>query len=171
MNHEIFICYSKKDISFVESLVQKMELAGFSCWFEDRDLSKDSLDAEKTIEAINKSKIFILVFTDSIIDSDRAIRETEIAINSGCVIIPFKLTRNDPTGSMRYYLASLHWFDVSDLSRDVAVEKLIDLVESIIKGKNTKGYNRPVNKKKQKTVLLMLALFFVLLIVFFFYDP
>ena len=98
MNHEVFISYSNKDKNVADAIVNRFESSGLKCWYAPRDINPGSEWAESIVEAIKASKKMILIFTDYSNASKQVVREVETAINSGVVVIPFKLTASNPSG-------------------------------------------------------------------------
>ena len=150
MNHEVVISYSNKDKNVADAIVNRFESSGLKCWYAPRDINPGSEWAESIVEAIKASKKMILIFTDYSNASKQVVREVETAINSGVVVIPFKLTASNPSGSMEYYLSTLHWLDAMDKPLDNAIN---DLKEMVINIDASKSY---VQKKKRnlKTIII-----------------
>ena len=64
MAHDVFISYSKKDKAVADAICARLEQDGVRCWYAPRDIAPGADWAASIIEAIEKTKIMVLVFTD-----------------------------------------------------------------------------------------------------------
>lgn len=74
----------------------------------------------------------VLVFSDYSNTSRQVYREVDTAVSLGKPIIPFKCSDTMPTGSMRYYLSSLHWLDAVDEPLEQAIDVLAQRVKGLM---------------------------------------
>lgn len=124
MEHDVFISYSHEDANIADAICNRLESSGIRCWYAPRNIQPGHEWAEEIIDALGRSKIMILVFTDSSNDSTQVKREVSTAISNGVTIIPFKCTESQPTGSMQYYLSTLHWLDAMTDPLEASIAKL-----------------------------------------------
>ena len=134
MAHDVFISYSHKDKVVADAICARLEQDGARCWYAPRDITPGADWAGAIIEAINNTKIMVLVFTDFSNSSQQVMREISNAVSSGVTIVPFKLTESLPTQSMQYYLSTVHWLDAINRPLANSIEQLNDLVQALLNG-------------------------------------
>ena len=130
--HDVFISYSHKDAQVADAICHHMEEAGIRCWYAPRNIGPGAEWADAIIEALEECSIVVLVFTDYSNASRQVQREVDTAVTLGKTIIPFKRTQADPTGSMRYYLSTLHWLDAVDTPLDKSIKELVGRAQAIL---------------------------------------
>ncbi len=134
MAHDVFISYSKKDKAVADAICARLEQDGVRCWYAPRDIAPGADWAASIIEAIEKTKIMVLVFTDFANASRQVLREINNAVRCGVVIVPFHLTRSEPSKGMRYYLSTVHWLDAMDAPLENSILQLSRKVCSVMSG-------------------------------------
>ena len=132
MEHDVFISYSHKDTNIADAICNRLESNGIRCWYAPRNIQPGHEWAEDILLALGESKVMVLVFTDSSNNSTQVKREVSAAISNGVTIIPFKCTISQPTGSMQYYLSTLHWMDAMTDSLEASIAKLSDECHRIL---------------------------------------
>jgi len=111
MGHDVFISYSNKDKTVADAVCAKLEQNRVRCWIAPRDVNAGSEYGESIIEAINNSRVMVLIFSKSANESPQIRREVERAVNKGVVIVPFRIEDVIPTKSLEYFIGSVHWLD------------------------------------------------------------
>lgn len=114
MAHDVFISYSHRDKPTADAICAKLEAGGLRCWYAPRDIEPGTDWAAAIIDAIESSRAFVLVFTSHSNVSQQVMREVSKAVQQGIPIIPFKLTKEEPSKGMEYYLTTVHWLDAMD---------------------------------------------------------
>jgi hypothetical protein len=109
--HDAFVSYSTADKPVADAIVSRLEQAGIRCWIAPRDVIPGMVWAEAIIEAIDTSRLMVVVLSGAANQSRQVIREVERAVAHGVVVIPFRIESILPTGAMAYYLGSEHWLD------------------------------------------------------------
>jgi hypothetical protein len=109
--HEVFISYSSKNKNIADAIVADLEQNSIRCWYAPRDIYPGEDWAGAIKNAIESTKIFILVFTDESNRSHQVTNEVTLAVNNGKIIIPFRLSGADMNDTLQYYLSSVHWLD------------------------------------------------------------
>ena len=132
MAHDVFISYSHKDKAIADAICAKLEQDGSRCWYAPRDIRAGADWAASIIDAIESSKVMVLVFTDSSNASQQVLREINNAVSAGVVLVPFKLTAKPPNRGMQYYLSTVHWLDAMDGPREKRISDLSELVRTIL---------------------------------------
>ena len=111
MAREVFISYAADDRLAADAVCSRLEHAGFRCWIAPRDVVPGSEWASAIVEAIGAAPVFVLVFSAHTNASRHVRREVELAIQSGQIVVPFRIEAAEPEGSLRYYIADAHWLD------------------------------------------------------------
>lgn len=111
MNHDVFISYSSRNKYVADAVVHCLEENKIRCWIAPRDIIGGAEYADVITDAIKCSKIFILVYSEYAAISRFCKQETNLALSSGKVIIPFKIDSSQLSGSMEFYLNDKHWID------------------------------------------------------------
>lgn len=62
-------------------------------------------------EAIDGSRVMVLVFSANANDSDQVKREVHQAVSKGVIVIPLRLEAVTPKGALQYYMTAVHWLD------------------------------------------------------------
>jgi Tol biopolymer transport system component len=130
MGHDVFVSYSTKDKTITDTIVASMEQNQIRCWYAPRDI-KPSEDWGKAISnAVEQSKVFLLIFSGNSNRSQRVLDELNLAISQEITILPFRIENLEPDGAMRLHLSSRHWLDAYDPSWESHIKKLINTVSS-----------------------------------------
>ena len=162
MDHEIFISYSSKQKSIADGVCHYLEENGFKCWMAPRDIPIGSEYGDLIEQAIKKSKLVVLVFSQTASMSKWVKGEINVAFTEDKPILPFRVDDTEIKGTFRVMLNQMHWIDAFPNYSD----KLPNLEKSIcgILGKqitlpNDQHINKPQQKKKFPVwaILLLLA--------------
>jgi formylglycine-generating enzyme required for sulfatase activity len=132
MTHEVFISYSSKDKPIADGICANLESAGVRCWIAPRDIAPGEDWPTAITDAIENSRILVLVFTANSNASEDVSRELYLAANSKLVIIPFKIENVEPEAGKRYYLARTHWLDAMNPPTKEQIAILVQRVKSIL---------------------------------------
>ncbi|MEO6012650.1 MAG: TIR domain-containing protein [Devosia sp.] len=111
MAHDVFISYSSIDKVEALAACATFEAAGIRCWIAPRDVPGGGEWAEAIIDAIEGARIMVLLFSANSNESRQVRREIELAVSRGLTIMPLRLEQIQPTKSMAYYMAGIHWID------------------------------------------------------------
>ena len=89
MAHEVFISYSTKDKAVADAVCARLEQDNCRCWYAPRDIMPGADWAGSIIEAIEQSKVMVLIFTDFANESRQVLREINLlqvgtAIEDSC---------------------------------------------------------------------------------------
>ena len=146
MAHDVFISYSHKDKAAADAICARLEREGIRCWYAPRDIEPGADWAGSIIDAIEETKILVLVFTDFSNASRQVLREVNNAVRTGAVIVPFRMTDSAPSGGMRYYLSAVHWLDAMNGTLEQNIEELCGVAKSVLGD----GHTRTVKEKDTK---------------------
>ena len=146
MNHDVYVCYSPRDKMAADQVVRAIEAGGVSCWVAPRDLQPGASWGAEILGAIETSKVFVLLFSQYVNDSQQALREVEAALMNDTVIIPFRIEDIQPEKKMSYFLASMHWIDAFSQPPEPHLHQLVEAICAHL-GSNPKAakWTRPSN--------------------------
>ena len=111
MAHEIFISYSSLDRKAAEAICEDLERRGILCWMAPRDIVPGMPWAESIVDALESSKVMVLVYSASANVSVQIHREVERAVHKNINIVPIRIEDAVPTRTMEYFISATHWFD------------------------------------------------------------
>ena len=109
--YDIFISYSSHDIESVMSLCNYIEQHNLRCFVAHRDIPRGVVWARSIVEAIESSRMMIVVFSKAFNESEQVDREIELACEAKMPILSVKLTTDQYTGAKRYYLNNINWIN------------------------------------------------------------
>jgi hypothetical protein len=109
--HRVFISYSKPDLEVARDLCSYLEAEGILCWIAPRDVIPGSNFPGSIIDAIDESRVVVLIFSKSSDNSPHVIRELTRAVTRNLLILPFRIEDILPTKNMDYLINIPHWFD------------------------------------------------------------
>jgi hypothetical protein len=129
---DVFISYSSKDKPIADATCAMLEQHGIRCWIAPRDILPGKTWAGSIIEAINVSRMMVLVFSGHCNTSPQIEREVERAINRGIPIIPMRIEDVQPTDSLSYYISTPHWLDAFSPPLEQHLRRLVEVVRTFI---------------------------------------
>jgi hypothetical protein len=109
--HDAFISYSAHDKTVADAACAVLEARGIRCWVAPRDLTPGMDWGEGIIDAINGSRLMVLVYSASANESPQIKREVERAVHRGIPIIPFRIEDVPMSKALEYFISSPHWLD------------------------------------------------------------
>lgn len=111
MAHDVFISYSAKDKTIADGVCATLENNGIRCWIAPRDILPGTEYAEALVEAIQSSRLLVLVFSSRSNDSVQVRQEVERAVSHGLPILPFRIEDVPPSRAMELFISARHWLD------------------------------------------------------------
>ncbi len=137
MAHDVFISYASQDKTVANAVCASLEQAKIRCWIAPRDIRSGENWAEAITKAIKKSRVMVLLFTESSNQSKQVAKELTLAVNSEVIVVPFKIDETLPSGLMEYYLSDTHWLDAMNPPTEKQVEQLVETVQHVLSEKET----------------------------------
>ncbi|MDP9004003.1 MAG: TIR domain-containing protein [Verrucomicrobiota bacterium] len=132
MAHDVFVSHSAKDKTVSDALVAKLEAQGIRCWVAPRDVVPGADWGESIIDAIESSRIMVLIFSASANGSPQIKREIERAVDKGVYTIPFRIEDVQPTKALEYFISSAHWLDAFSQPLAQHLESLAKTLKAIL---------------------------------------
>ena len=144
MAHDVFISHSSKDKVMADAICAGLEARGIRCWIAPRDVLPGVEWTKSIVDAISNCKLFLLILTDNSNRSLQAVKEVDCAVNHERIVLPFRLEDVKPTGSMEYYLSSIHWLDALTPPLEKHIDNLAAYIGRIIQTPVIKDEVKPV---------------------------
>ena len=111
MPHDVFISHSAKDKVTADAVCATLESKGVRCWIAPRDVLPSIEWGRAIVEAIEESRIMVLIFTANANASPQIRREVERAVNCGVAILPLRIEDVLPDKGLDYFIGNVHWLD------------------------------------------------------------
>jgi hypothetical protein len=138
-HHDIFISYGHVDKPVADAICASLEAANIRCWIAPRDVLPGESFPTAIIQAIEKSRIMVLVFSSHSNNSSHVIRELTKAVNKGVIIIPFRIEDVSPSQAMEYLINVPHWLDALTPPLEQHIQKLVQTVKLLLEKTENKG--------------------------------
>lgn len=127
-NVDVFVSYQHEDEGIVKKIVEALEKNYIKCWYAPRNIISGSY-ARSICDGIEKCKVFLLVLSDLSSNSQHVLNEVEMAykrLDSGIILMPFKITSEITNEEMNYYINRLQWIDAVNSPLENAINDLIN---------------------------------------------
>ena len=128
--HQVFISYSKPDQMIAKDLCLYLEAQNIPCWIAPRDVLPGSNFPGSIIEAIDESRVVVLIFSKSSDNSPHVIRELTRAVTRNLLILPFRIEDILPTKNMDYLINTPQWFDAFPLPAQQYFKTLAETIKT-----------------------------------------
>jgi hypothetical protein len=133
MEFDVFISYSSTDKTAAFAACAVLESAGVRCWIAPRDIRPGGEYGAAIIEAIEQSRVMVLIFSSSANSSRQIAREIERAVSKGIPLVPVRIEAVAPTKSMEYFLGAIHWLDALTPPIEQHLQHLAETVKAILR--------------------------------------
>jgi TIR domain/YARHG domain len=170
MAHDVFVSHSVKDKAVADSIVARLEAESVTVWIAPRDVVPGADWGESIIDAIESSRIMILIFSRNADASPQIKREVERAVNKGVYIIPFRVDDIPPTKSMEYFISTSQWMDAFSPPLERHLDNLAKTVKAVLKRPPLPSANvpdqpekpsipqPPIRPSRRKSILIAIAI-------------
>ena len=160
-NFQVFLSYSNVDRPIADQIVEHLENQNLACWIAPRNVTPGQSWANEIVSAIKQCRVFLLVFTKSSNKSKQVIREVEQAIDNNCIIIPFRVDDVPMSNELKYFLATLHWFDASNAEVVRKLKELTPVVKAITQTKSMVSAGEIATRvsSRRRWIAMMLSYF------------
>ena len=132
MPHDVFVSHSKDDRLTAYALCNKLESAGIRCWIGPRDVEPGVDWGAAIISAIGGCRVMVLIFSLKANSSRHVHREVQRAFDKDLTVIPFRVEDVEPTGTLEYYLSSVHWLDAITPPLEEHLEAVVRRVKALL---------------------------------------
>lgn len=111
MKYDVFISYSSHDQKVVEGLCAYLEQQKIRCFVAYRDIPRGVVWARAIVDALDESRMMVVVFSEHFNNSDQVDREIELASEDKKPILTFRISNDVFKGAKKYYLKNINWID------------------------------------------------------------
>jgi hypothetical protein len=132
MAHDVFISHSVKDKVTADAVCAVLESEGVRCWIAPRDVMPGMEWGECIIEAIEQTRVMVLVFTADANASPQIRREVERAVNHGVAILPVRIEDVMPGRALEYFIGNVHWLDALTPPLEAHLKNLAGTVKMLL---------------------------------------
>ncbi len=133
IHHDVFISYSSRDKAVADATCAYLESRGIRCWIAPRDVLPGSNYPRAIVEAIDGSRIMVLVFSSHSNSSPHVVRELTHAVSRGVIILPFRIEDIQPSKDMEYLIGIPHWLDAMTPPLERHLTHLADTVTILLR--------------------------------------
>jgi endo-1,4-beta-xylanase len=133
MSFDAFISYSSRDKAAADATCAVLESAGVRCWIAPRDIHAGAEYGAAIVDAIDRCRVMILVFSSSANTSGQIHREIERAVAKGIPVLPVRIEDVMPTKSLEYFLGAIHWLDAFSPPLEQHLQQLAEIVKAMLK--------------------------------------
>lgn len=130
--HDVFISYSTKNVVIADAICNRLETGGIRCWYAPRDVQPGKGWAGELMRAIQKAKVFLLIYSKDYNESKQVISELTEAVDAGCTIVPFRVDQSIMNDDLAFYLKKIHWLDAINPPTQNQIEVLYKHVARIL---------------------------------------
>ena len=139
--HDAFISFSFSDQELAENIVNILTSQHeISCWICSRDIVGGRRYKKLIPEAIDQSRVLVLLQSASAIESREIPKEIGMAFDADIPIIPFKIDDAALKGDLRYDLYGIEFIDARVPTFEERVSELAKAIKSFT-GKDSKTDN------------------------------
>jgi hypothetical protein len=135
MNFDVFISYPHQDKAVADAACAKLEGEGIRCWIAPRDVAPGADWAEAIVEAINRCRVMVIIFSSHANQSRQVHREVQQAFDHEKPVIPFRIESVVPEKALSYYMHSIHWLDALTPPLEDHLLKLAHTVRALSAGR------------------------------------
>jgi hypothetical protein len=146
MAHEVFISYSITDQKTAMSICRALEEKGIQCWIAPRDVPPGKEWPEVIVDAIDSSKVMILILTSSSNHSPQVSRELNRAASKGIPLISFRVEEVHPSKTIEYFIGNHQWIDALSSPIENHIQRLAESVQLLLQKDHLSGPRKPDTK-------------------------
>lgn len=130
--HQVFISHSSKDKAVADAVCESLEDEGIGCWIAPRDISPGTAWAAAIDRAIHTSQLMVLILSEHSNTSPQVVREVCSAVEQRVGLIPFRIQDSLPTGAMKYFVSTVHWFNALTPPLDDHISRLVENTQRLL---------------------------------------
>jgi hypothetical protein len=125
MNFDAFISYANQDKAAADAACAKLEANGIRCWIAPRDVPPGTQWAAAIVDAIDRCRAMVLIFSSSANASKQIHREVQRAFEREVPVVPFRIENVVPEQALAYYMGPVHWLDALTPPLEQHLQKLV----------------------------------------------
>jgi formylglycine-generating enzyme required for sulfatase activity len=139
--HQVFISYANEkgdnindgsDRQIADMICSALESEHIRCWIDHRDIMPGEKWVNAMFNAVEQSKIMVLVFSENANRSQWVEDEITYALDEKIRIIPFRVEKVIPRGALRVLKVRSQWIDAQQPTRQNDLKRLVDAVHTYL---------------------------------------
>jgi hypothetical protein len=132
MAFDVFISYPHQEKAAADAACARLEAEGIRCWIAPRDITPSAAWAASIVDAIDKCRAMVLIFSTHTNQSKQVHREVQQAFDGEKPVIPLRIEDVKPEQALRYYMGSVHWLDALTPPLEQHLNQLVVAVRSFV---------------------------------------
>jgi len=128
----VFVSYSTEDRELAEAARDGLEQRGIGVWMAPRDILPGEDYGQAIINAINNSRVMVLVLSRHSDASPAVRREVERAFSKGVRLIPLMIEDFQLGTGLEFFVASPQWIKSAGMSADRMLAALVAGVQAAL---------------------------------------
>lgn len=146
MKHKVYLSHAEQDEELARLVCSTLEAADLKCWMAARNLRPNRDRQAAVKEAIDASKIVIVIYTENANSANEMPSELNFATNARVKIIPFMVDDSPPAGVMQYYLSDTQWLEADNPPTNEQLNNLATTVSLLLESE-TKDQGLPLKSR------------------------
>ena len=122
---------ASEDKDVADKVCARLEADNIQCWIAPRNIAAGERYALEIIRAIDKTKIFVILFSRYADQSAHVKTEIERAFNHEKIIILFRIEEIEPSDEIQYYIGRHQWIDAFSGSPEDHFEQIVSAIKSL----------------------------------------
>lgn len=135
MKYDVFISYSRKDLSVVKQICSLFCANGISFWLDQKNVSAGGEFLGDIVQAIKDCRITLFISSSNSNNSLYTAKEVALAFNEGKYIIPYKIDSSSFNKNLELVLCNLNWMEAIPFDERKALD-LVASIRSLLTGEN-----------------------------------
>jgi hypothetical protein len=123
------------------------EANGIRCWVAPRDVPPGANWGAAIVDAIQQSRVMVLVFSDHANASGQIAREVECAASHGVTIVPIRVQDVTPARALEFFLSNIHWLDALSPPLERRLQEIAGKIKVIMNQEGTIGTSLALGEK------------------------
>jgi hypothetical protein len=132
MSHDVFISYATEDKATADAICAALDARVIRCWIASRDIMPSERYAREIIEAIDASRVLVLVLSSHSNRSPFVASEVGRAFTKGLRIIPFRIEEVLPSDDLALFISDPQWLDALEPPMKAHLARLAETVERLL---------------------------------------
>jgi len=137
--HQVFISYANEkgdekgaDRQIADMICSALESENIRCWIDHRDIVPGEKWVKAMFNAVEQSKIMVLVFSENANRSQWVEDEITYALDEKIRIIPFRVEHVTPRGALRVLRVRSQWIDAQQPPQQQDLNRLVKAVRTYL---------------------------------------
>ena len=131
MASDVFISYKSEEYDEANYMKMVLEKNGISCWMAPACIPGGSNYAKEIPNAIQESRIFLLILSKKAQESKWVPKELDHAINTGKIIMPFMIENFTLSDDFNFYLSNVQRYNAYE-NKATAINRIIQEIKGIL---------------------------------------